>query len=171
MNKKEAAEFLGISTRQIANYVSQGRLGVKYVQGKNGKEAVFEERELEEFKTKSQNALYRPAFEAATQEASEVKDFTPVHSSSLVPIPNLIPPAEGIQVFTRLADNIERAVIQREREHKPVLTLQEAEAEIGVSLSVLTKALNTGKLKGYKNTLGRGWRVKRSDLASFIELL
>ncbi len=39
MNKKEAAEYLGVSTRLVEKYASEGRMGeVTYVRGRTGKQ-------------------------------------------------------------------------------------------------------------------------------------
>jgi predicted site-specific integrase-resolvase len=52
MNKKEAAEFLGVSTRIVEKYSSEGRLGeVKYVRGKTGKQAEYTREAVENVKT------------------------------------------------------------------------------------------------------------------------
>jgi len=48
MNKKEVAEALGCSTRQVEKHVSTGRLGVKeYRRGKHGREAVYDPEQVE----------------------------------------------------------------------------------------------------------------------------
>jgi predicted site-specific integrase-resolvase len=36
MNKKEAAEFLGVSTRAIERYAAKGKIGVAYSKNKTG---------------------------------------------------------------------------------------------------------------------------------------
>ncbi len=47
MNKKEAAEYLGVSTRAIERYTKQGKLSVKYenlvefLERKLGAESIF----------------------------------------------------------------------------------------------------------------------------------
>ena len=47
MNKKEAAEFLGISVRPLERYVQQGRISVRYEKGKTRPTANFDPAELE----------------------------------------------------------------------------------------------------------------------------
>lgn len=46
MKKKEAAAFLGISTRQIENYARAGRITVRKERGKTGDISVYDEEEL-----------------------------------------------------------------------------------------------------------------------------
>ena len=50
MTKSQAAEYLGISTRQVTNYANQGKLSVRYEKGKTGDVAIFDERELRKLK-------------------------------------------------------------------------------------------------------------------------
>lgn len=46
MKKKEAAAYLGISTRQLENYARQGRVTVRKERGKTGDVSVYDEEEL-----------------------------------------------------------------------------------------------------------------------------
>jgi len=50
MNKKEAAAYLGISTRQLENYARQSRLSVRKEKGKTGDIAIFDDEELRQLK-------------------------------------------------------------------------------------------------------------------------
>lgn len=50
-NKKEAATYLGISTRQLENYARSGRLSVRKEKGKTGDIAIFDDEELRRLKT------------------------------------------------------------------------------------------------------------------------
>ncbi len=51
MNKKEVAEFLGVSTRIVEKYASQGQLGeITYVRGKTGKQAEYAREAVETLK-------------------------------------------------------------------------------------------------------------------------
>jgi transposase len=61
MNKKEAAEFLGKSTKTIQRLVSQNKLSVKYVDGHNGQIAIFDRAELERFKQDLETATVKGA--------------------------------------------------------------------------------------------------------------
>jgi excisionase family DNA binding protein len=75
MNKKEAAEYLGISVRQLQNYARQGRLSVRKGKGKTGDISIFDNEELRQLKDERerergviQAAVIR---EPATSEATE----------------------------------------------------------------------------------------------------
>jgi len=51
MNKKEAAEILGVSVRLVERYAGQGRIGeVTYVRGKTGKQADYSKEAVEKLK-------------------------------------------------------------------------------------------------------------------------
>jgi excisionase family DNA binding protein len=50
-NKKEAAAYLGISTRQLENYARAGRLSVRKERGKTGDISIYDEEELRRLKT------------------------------------------------------------------------------------------------------------------------
>ncbi len=50
MNKKEAAEYLGVSTRAIERYTQKGKLGVKYSGGKTRPLAIYDKGELDRLK-------------------------------------------------------------------------------------------------------------------------
>jgi excisionase family DNA binding protein len=75
MNKKEAAEYLGISVRQLQNYSRQGRLSVRKGKGKTGDISIFDNEELRQLKDERerergviQAAVIR---EPTTSEAAE----------------------------------------------------------------------------------------------------
>lgn len=53
--------------------------------------------------------------------------------------------------------------------HKLMLTLSEASALSNLSRSHLREALKRGKLKG--KVIGRGWRIKRADLETYVRAL
>jgi excisionase family DNA binding protein len=51
MNKKAAAAYLGVSTRQLENYARQGRITVRKERGKTGDISVYDEEELRGLKS------------------------------------------------------------------------------------------------------------------------
>lgn len=64
MNKKEAANFLGVSVRALERYVQQGRISVRYEKGKTRPTANFDTAELETFKTELNQPSYKPAVQS-----------------------------------------------------------------------------------------------------------
>ena len=53
--------------------------------------------------------------------------------------------------------------------HKIMLTLPEAAVLTSLSRNHLREAISKGKLKA--RIIGRGWRVKRSDLDAYVKKL
>jgi excisionase family DNA binding protein len=51
MNKKDAASYLGVSTRQLENYARAGRLTVRKERGKTGDISVYEDDEIKQLKS------------------------------------------------------------------------------------------------------------------------
>lgn len=51
LNKKDAAAFLGVSTRQLENYARAGRLSVRKERGRTGDISVYDEGELQQLKS------------------------------------------------------------------------------------------------------------------------
>jgi excisionase family DNA binding protein len=145
MNKKEAAEFLSISTRLVEKYASENRLGeVKYVRGKTGKQAEYDREAVEKLKVMLESpdtalAVKSPdarLFVASLVEALQSRDE----------------PRKSVPV-----------------ENKPLLKLDEAAALTGLSRQILRKAIDSEELKG--KLIGRAYRIKRDDLDVFVKNL
>ncbi len=71
MDKKQAAEFLGVTTRTIENYAKAGRISVTYTQGKNGKQADYKDSELQRLKEELEMPVHRSV---VAPNCSEIKD-------------------------------------------------------------------------------------------------
>ena len=54
LSKKEAAEYLGISSRTLERHVKDGKIGVRYQPGATNDVAMFDEQDLENFKNERQ---------------------------------------------------------------------------------------------------------------------
>ena len=50
LDKKQAAEYLQVTTRSLERYTNQGRISVRYEQSPNGEIAMFDPEELKNFK-------------------------------------------------------------------------------------------------------------------------
>jgi excisionase family DNA binding protein len=59
MSKPEVCEYLGKSKRTVETMVARGRLGIAYVQGPNGKTAVFRRAEVEALKRDINTPVHR----------------------------------------------------------------------------------------------------------------
>lgn len=168
MNKKEAAKFLGVSTRAIERYVKQGKISVKYVKGKTGKVANYEEAELSTFKDELEQAIHKPAIEKVETVETSLANHNVGASGLLEKI--ILPLSSQLTQLTEAIQNLKsppQPVVPTEQ--KLLLTLKEVQALTGLSREILREAIQQGRLKA--KIIGKSWRVKRGDLEDFIESL
>jgi excisionase family DNA binding protein len=160
MNKKDAAAYLGISTRALERHVSLNHIGVTYHRGKTGDEAVFDENELEHFKLRlDQKKTPRPAISYDSGESI-------TGNSAIVRASDT-----GLSVLAAIMEAARStpALPSVSIGEKIMLTLADASALTSLSVSHLREALRSGRLKG--KIIGRGYRVKRDDLDAYIKRL
>jgi excisionase family DNA binding protein len=173
MNKTEAAEFLNVSTRGLERYVAAGKIGGHYERGKTGKVLTFDESELQRFKDELEAPTSRAiALPDKARQAPKRQGATQPTSRALAK-PDAASNALSIDVLGALAewarDNARQAAPAIPIEAKPLLSLIEAQALTGLSRNTLRAAIDAGKLKAQR--IGKGWKVKRRDLDSWIEKL
>ena len=153
--KQEAADFLGVSTRAIESYAARGRLSVTYTKGRRGQIAVFDDTELEKLKDELTQPTFPERPQVISSEQPRNEAIVPFGASALIPTQSNDP--RGIlseyRRFVPVAD-------------KPLLKLQEAQALTGLSRHILKSAVEAGALKA--QLIGRSWRIKRTDLDSYI---
>jgi excisionase family DNA binding protein len=166
MNKTEACAFLGnISERSLARYSAAGKVQVTYIKGKRGNVADYNDQDLERLKSELETSRIRPANERALPAIIDKPDN---------------PAMTGlVQVFDRIAARDEVLIttlqgIQKQQgevaiEHKLMLTLAEAAALSSLSKQRLREEIKSGTLKA--QILGRGWKIKRADLETYIKKL
>jgi predicted transcriptional regulator len=146
MNKKQVAEFLGVSTRIVEKYASEGRLGeVTYVRGKTGKQAEYNREAVENLKT----ILDSPDTAIATK----------------TPDARLIV-ASLIEAITSREELRSASVRVSE---KLLLNLNDCKLLTGLSEQNLRDAIKSERLKA--KIIGRGWKVKKQDLDNFVSNL
>ena len=164
MNKQEAATFLGVSERALQRYTQQGRISTRYIKGKTRPTPEYDEEELERFKVELSGTITHSP-KVLTSEMPPDPDTALARIDRNSQAPDLAAllltrAFEGMGVKLRPAVPIE---------HKTLLTLTEAQAVTGLSRSILRQAIEAGTLKA--KTIGKAWRVKRSDLDIYIESL
>jgi predicted transcriptional regulator len=146
MNKKEVAEFLGVSTRIVEKYASESRLGeVTYIRGKTGKQAEYDPEAVENLK----RMLESPNTSLATK-SPDARLFV----------------AQLVETLTNREQPRSEAIRTSE---KILLNLNDCRLLTGLSDANLRDAIKSEKLKA--KIIGRGWKVKRQDLDEFIENL
>jgi excisionase family DNA binding protein len=182
MNKREVADELGCSTRQVEKYVGQKRLRVvEYVRGKSGREGVYDPEEVARLKVE------------LDREQKEVVGYAPPPTALAAP-----KQAQSVALVEHLTASLDRQHADAERiikaisalkdsaapaqldgyaapgvaiSDKLVLSLKEVAQLTGCSVAKLREDCESGRLKAKKNEIARGWRVKRDDLTAFVEKL
>jgi predicted transcriptional regulator len=146
MNKKQVAEFLGVSTRIVEKYASEGRLGeVIYVRGKTGKQAEYNREAVENLKT----ILESPDTAIATK--------TPDARLILASLIEAITSREELRsASVRVSEKL-------------LLNLNDCKLLTGLSEQNLRDAIKSERLKA--KIIGRGWKIKKKDLDDFVDSL
>ncbi len=166
MNKQQAAEFLGVTTRAVERYTSQGKLSVRYEKGKTRSVAVYSEDELRALKSEIENpSIHRPAVDPLP--AAFDKDS----SQALIPTNTEQGLAEFVGFLRRASEAKESSPMPTISDiaQKIMLTLPEAALLTSLSRNHLRQAIEDKKLKA--RIIGRGWRVKRNDLDAYVKKL
>ena len=161
MNKKEAAELLGVSTRLVERYASQGRLKVTYVRGKTGRVAEFEESDLEQFKAELEQTHHRATIATNNHDSELVGSLIPVEKRERL--------IDALEVILDRHSLPPAKVPSLSIGDKLLLNLEEAQALTGLSRRILRMAIEADKLRA--QIIGRSWRVKRADLESYVQAL
>lgn len=161
MNKKQAAEFLGLSVKSLERYTAQKRITVSYIKGSHGKEADYNQEELERLK-----------IEIATNSLPDVAPAMEQLPTSLVTTkptsPTILSEDGNIKLISLLETIVKHQVkASVSTGEKLTLSLLEAAQLAGLSRGYLRKAIETGELKAAKR--GKGWNIKRSDLEMWVE--
>ncbi len=168
MNIKEAAEYLGISVKTLERKIAAGDVSVAYVPGATGKQRTFDRAELDRFKVaESEKAV------ATTYVISKSRNFdAPSPSQAL----QLAGSEQSIQALGQAIADALRATQDGwndtphvEVKDKLTLSLIEASQLSGLSRGHLRQAIDEKKLKA--RIIGKGWRVKRDDLDSYVKKL
>jgi excisionase family DNA binding protein len=176
MNKEQAAKRLGVSVRTLQRYMSAHRIAFKMRKTKTGDVAVFTKTEVARFKKELKERLtatVSPAVSPVTEPVTPAPedDGGQVALTILQSAPPAFFEAAPELFWKRLADKLATRA-RREREtstadltHQLTLTEREAAQLAGLPLSQVRKA--RGELGSFKT--GAGWRVRRSDLESYVQ--
>lgn len=170
MNKQEAADYLGVSTRAIERYTAKGKLSVKYEGGKTRPVAVYDRSELDKLKEELTATTIKPAVEKDEDTPTDLA--TPSVGLSGLVERFLIPLSSQLQQLTEAVQNLKALPGNGATvgiENKLLLTLNEVRALTGLSRDTLREAIESGQLKA--RIVGKAWRVKRKDLEEYIENL
>jgi excisionase family DNA binding protein len=170
MNKQEAADYLGVSTRAIERYTQKGKLSVKYEGGKTRPVAIYDSEELDKLKEELNTTTYKPTVEPADETSTNIAT-TNVGLSGLVE-KFILPLSDRLQQLTSAIQSLQAVPASQPVvpiENKLLLTLKEVQALTGLSRETLREAISDNDLKA--QIVGKAWRVKRKDLEEYIENL
>lgn len=170
LTKKEAAEYLGVSTRSLERYVKNGKISVRYEDSPNGEIALFDSEELDQFADDKQMPRIRPAStdlglatttsDTLSQNPSRVVGGSPNPSQELT---------EGlISALSRMMSVSDKLTPDKLR-GKLLLTLAEAQIMTGLSRDMLTAAIKDERLPA--QIMGKAYRIKAKDLEEFVDEL
>lgn len=167
LTKKEAAEYLGVSTRTLERYVKNGKLGVRYEDSLNGEIALFDSGELDQFADDRQTPRIRPAA-GDLGLAPTTSDMVPSRG-----VGGLLAPFQELteRLIFALSDHEDRKekITPDQLRGKLLLTLAEAKIMTGLSREILMEAMKDGRLPS--QVMGRAYRIKAKDLERFVDHL
>jgi excisionase family DNA binding protein len=171
MTIKEAAEYLGVSVKTLERRIALGDISVAYVPSTTGRQRTFDRAELDRFKQ---------------AEAEKMVATTYVARPRVAPVASGAPDSQALLQRTNHGPNsgalleLLTAIEQARAAHPPALTvsdlahkltlsLVEASQLSGLSRNHLRAAIEAKKLKA--RIIGRGWKVKKIDLESYVAKL
>jgi excisionase family DNA binding protein len=184
LDKRQAAEYLGVTTRTLERHVKEGKLSVRYENSQFGEVALFDPEELEAFKEGKQTTRIKPAVEPersaqtdrptpqsqiARSPQTQTERYNP-QSESTYGLATLIAPLAGLfGNLTRAINNHGSRVTTTELRSKLLLTLDEAQTITGLSREILQDAIKNGELPS--KIMGKSYRIKQKDLERYIDEL
>lgn len=173
MIKKEAMEHLGVSERTLDGYVKKYGLTVQYVPGKTGRRADYDADELAKLKEQ----LEAPQGSATGLSAPTDGEGAIVpQGGAIVPLRGFAHPTGAPSLLVLAPEHfpaLAQALIA-EREGVSVadrltLDLDGAAALSGLSRGVIREAIGKGELHAKK--IGRGWKIERVALETWVKAL
>ena len=151
MNKVEAAKELKISVRSLQRLAQDEVLKVVYQRGASGKqEAVFDAEEVAKYKLErdkpTDKLVKLPIYDKNTLARNDTQQFLEIFKTAITSQKPIIP----------IADKI-------------LLTVKDCQLLTGLSEQIIRDSIRDTKLKA--RVIGRGFKVKRTDLDEFINKL
>ena len=183
LDKKQAAEYLGVTTRTLERHAKEGKLSVRYENSQFGEIAMFDPEELENFKEGKQTTRIKPTIEPdqpkpidrpsnpqsqiARSPQTQTELFNPQQPESNFIITALMAPLAGLfGNLTKSIDNHSSRISTTELRSKLLLTLDEAQVITGLSREILQEAIKNGELPS--KMMGKAHRIKTQDLERYI---
>jgi excisionase family DNA binding protein len=180
MNKKEAAVFLQVSEKTIERYKSAGKLSAKMkrITGDDGKARQvldFSETELQRFKQELSGEIIFPIItdrHAQTKTQTDTDRQTQLDRLNIANEESLIvgqtQTVTAIQaIFNQIETVFNKQMQASDRAQKLTLSIPEASIISGLPKSFIRQSIKDGNLKAV--VIGRTYKIKRTDLYSFVQ--
>ena len=180
VNKKEAAEFLGVSEKTVERYKSAGKLSarMKRITGTDGKSRQildFNQADLDRLKRELSNEIVYPE---VTPRHAQTKTQTDTDRQTQLDKVNSSNEEFAIirqtqtdnfigTILERLENVFERQLEASNRNQKMMLDIAEVSILSGLPKSFIRQSIKAGQLKA--KIIGGRWKVKRLDLDEFIK--
>jgi excisionase family DNA binding protein len=177
LNEQQACKLLQVTAATLNLYVAKGRLNVTRTRTIRGRVVSYSRAEVEALRRELQEEE-----EYINKRYGRAKSSSKTVEAELIDVEGDSIRAQGTASFVPAsAPVIERLILLLERltpgdhpavaiEKKLLLTLGEAAAYSGLSEVKLNEAVRAGKLNARKD-LGKGYRIKRSDIERYINSL
>ncbi len=183
MNKREAAEFLGLSEKTVERYKSSGKLSarLKRIVGEDGKSRKvldFNQADLERLKRELLGSVIFPELtdgHTQTKTQTDIDRQTQVDSANFANNElSIVGQTQTANLFGMIFKSFEtiseRQLEASNRFQKLMLTVDEAAEISGLPKAYIDRAIKkAGTLKATK--IGGRYRIKRQDLDDFIKKL
>ena len=175
MNKQEASKFLGVSEKTIERYKAAGRISAKTkriigTDGRSRNIIDFNENDLERLKRELNHQTVYPSVTDRHRQTETQTDIdrhsVNVTNTELGLDRQTVSQTHLTVLLEQISRVFERQLDASDRAHRLMLDLRDASILSGLSKSYLKSAIKDGTLKA--KLIGRGWKVKRSDLDQFI---
>jgi excisionase family DNA binding protein len=188
MNKKETAEYLKLSEKTVERYKASGKLSARLRRvvggdGKTRKVLDFEQPDVERLRSELSGDIVYPNLtdgqpQTNRQTDSDIQTGTDTERSTNTDLSRIgqTPTDTDIQIQTtnpieiisaRFENVFEKNLEVFRAGGKLLLDLKDCRLLTGLSDTSLRDAIHSGKLAG--QIIGRGYKVKRSDLDKFIK--
>lgn len=176
MNKKQAAQYLGFSVKNLERLMALRKIQFSYVHAKFGKTVVFDLHDLDAYKNSLEipKVVISPIIENNAPTKTNNLD-NPSNQSLAKDNLVITATAKDLKDLESILLKISHSLdIQNSQSFVPLdkkltLSLSEASLLAGLSVSFLKHSIHLGHLIASKRS--NAWNIKRSDLDTFITSL
>ena len=174
MNKKQAAQYLGFSVKNLERLMALRKIQFSYIHAKFGKTVDFDLQDLDNYKAslETPRIVISPIVENNTPAKTNNLDNP---SNQSLAKDNLVITAKDLKDIESILQKISHSLdIQNSQSFVPLdkkltLSLSEASLLAGLSIAFLRNSIRLGHLIASKR--GNSWNIKRSDLDLFVNSL